>query len=47
MASLEEVRDEEDVPLVLVHGVELYLSAKETLKTIKLAILKEFNLDYL
>ena len=47
MASLEEVGHEDDVPLVLVHGVELNLSATETLRAIKSAITKKFNFDYL
>ena len=47
LASLEEVGHEDDVPLVLVHSVELNLSATETVRAIKSAIIKKFNLNYL
>ena len=47
LASLEEVGHEDDVPLVVVHGVELNLSTTERVKAIKSAITKKFNLDYL
>ena len=43
MPSLEEVGDEDDAPLVVVHRVELNLSATEILKAIKSAITKKFS----